>query len=788
MEREVDIVIYLFNRNQEAVGVISNDTPNGLNYYNDLHTQGIQDNLNTLEFYVRGDIEDAYMLEVDGYVVYRDINDESHMFIIKQIEDLRGDTFERKVLCEHVAIGDLIATVVRPTTETLMSVELYVTQVLADSDWNVGNTYTTEERAIGVEGYTTALEALHHAMSVFEGEMVYRIEFKNNKVIGKYIDVVDQRGNKDYKIFEYGKSVTGIKRTEDSSDVITALVGVGKDNLTFASMSNTSVTIPEGYTRVEGTDYIISEEAYQNFNRGTKHIFGVYKDDSETQLDLFNATLAKLKELEKPLLTYECHVVTLERLPGYKHMKVDIGDTVYVKDFSHDIPIMVEARVMELKRSNTDPSADSVTLGDYKTIDLANYNWFDELRSRVDKTQLELGTKENIVLRQDTPPSSTSNLWLDTSKTVETGGSGTVSGYVLKEYSPTEGAWVATLPPVADTISDIKGTAPKVDQLATTIGYIYNPYTYVDGSGATIQGRLNLNPDYISFSEYVDNTNPSQLDTVYSSELTRNALSIRGDVLLEGGTPYATFDSRLNMDGISFSRTGTLHNGFSILSDPTSNTLPTYFNSKGSLSISSVDNEAGYGNMSLTSDGTMRLMSKDTGDFSMEMFSYGDIRITAGYGGGVNDRIVLNSPVTTVDPLTMLGDVDTGVGTVVDLRDANTFTKPEVSEDKLVSTYFVSPWNSHATYPFTVTKSTDGIVTLNGLVQGGTQSNTNYAINLPNQYAPKSSMVFHIPSYTGKMIRIRIAETTGLIYIETYGGTLTAGEYVCFNGISYPTI
>ncbi|MGE2643553.1 hypothetical protein ACQH7H_23370, partial [Escherichia coli] len=70
----------------------------------------------------------------------------------------------------------------------------------------------------------------------------------------------------------------------------------------------------------------------------------------------------------KPVLTYEASIATLERITGYEGQKVRIGDQVLVIDKTFKPAILLEARVVELQRSFTNPLDDAVKLGEYRPI------------------------------------------------------------------------------------------------------------------------------------------------------------------------------------------------------------------------------------------------------------------------------------------------------------------------------------------------------------------------------------------------------------------------------------
>ncbi|MDT2288919.1 phage tail spike protein [Paenibacillus larvae] len=73
----------------------------------------------------------------------------------------------------------------------------------------------------------TALAAIQDIGRKFLGELRFRVELANGAVGNRYVDLT-KRGRVTGARFDYYRNMRGIKRTEDSSDMVTALIGIGK--------------------------------------------------------------------------------------------------------------------------------------------------------------------------------------------------------------------------------------------------------------------------------------------------------------------------------------------------------------------------------------------------------------------------------------------------------------------------------------------------------------------------------------------------------------------------------
>lgn len=393
-------MLFILDSKLETVGVLTNNSPMALGYFNDTHTEAIENNLNTFEFETASNHPSSSLLEVEGFIIYTDLDDRKHLFTIKEINDSHTDSMIKKIYCENSAI-ELIGNIVRPISLLSKTLEQSMAVVLDNTDWEVGDLADTGLRDVIFSEHVTSLEALHQVVKAYDVEMEYEVKFNGATVTKKLINIVEKRGTETGKVFEYGKDLISVERVEDTRDLVTALIGIGSGGINFASYK-----APADKRFIQEGDFIYDMESYQRFNKEGKQIFGIFKDDKATNpVELYLNTKKKLEELSKPKLTYTCKVITLEEI--LNHDSVRIGDQVVVKDFSYDIPLIVSARVIELKRSKTDPSKDSVTLGDYVPITFNQSDSITKLQKVIfekqhqwdEARQLAEEMKDNIVYK-----------------------------------------------------------------------------------------------------------------------------------------------------------------------------------------------------------------------------------------------------------------------------------------------------------------------------------------------------------------------------------------------------
>lgn len=384
-------MIYILNRKEQVVGVLSNKAPFSCPYLDDLHDENIQTGVNTYEFSVPASHEMSERIEGDGFILRKDLDGKFQMFRIKNIEEENSiDSYMKVVSTEHVAISELLVNVVRPTTLNSYTLENAVNYVLAGTGYELGDVEYLESKDVVFDQFITVLEAIYSIIELFEAEIEFEYKYSNGIVTKRLVHITKQRGTKTNKLVTVGKDLVDVKRTVNTDNLVTALIGVGKgdtggSSLTIAGLSyNPNKETGDNFSKPTEVDWIGNEDALQEYGKNGKHIFGIFNDSvATTKVELADNTLKELKKRSKPETTYECTVRTLERLTGYEADKFRVGDTIIIKDKLMKPILVLEARIIEIKRSYTNPENDSVVLGDYKPIQISSYATIEKLKNMI---------------------------------------------------------------------------------------------------------------------------------------------------------------------------------------------------------------------------------------------------------------------------------------------------------------------------------------------------------------------------------------------------------------------
>ncbi|MDM5258852.1 phage tail spike protein [Bacillus toyonensis] len=346
-------------KTEQITGVIKEQ-----DYWDDLRQWELKDNKDKFEFTTADGTKIAASLIQQNLVVKQTRDGTFVSYIITEVEqDTTGRPKKIYALGEHTKLKK--ATVVKPQTLQATTVNESTDFALQGTEWKRGITEFVGIRTIHIKDFTNPLDLLKQIASTFELEIRFRTEIMGSFIVGRYVDLIKKVGRDNGKEFLLGKDVQGIRRIENSQDVVTALVGVGPQNsetgefLTFEEVNN-------------GKLYVGNNDALQRWSKDGKHLFDIYSPQTEdqdmTKQRLKQLTEAELKKRIDSSTSYEVNAVALEKVFGLSHESVRKGDTVRIKDTGFSPPLFLEARLIAADECDTDPSKDKYIFGDYREI------------------------------------------------------------------------------------------------------------------------------------------------------------------------------------------------------------------------------------------------------------------------------------------------------------------------------------------------------------------------------------------------------------------------------------
>lgn len=306
----------------------------------DIFTKDVQSGVSTYEFTLAKNDETIGDITVGNYVIAKDGDDVKTFEIINISETSEEKTF----YCEDGGL-DLVGEVVEPySAKKSMTLQEYCDVFLYDSGFVVG-VDETEGRTLTLEweGYATAVKRLKELASRFDTELDYKIELDpTGAILKRTVNFYKRLGQNKNIILRTGKEIKTVNKEVDISNLATTVIGYGKEDMTLEGYS-----FKEGSIRLSGK-YLIDDEAVAKWKRfgDTEAGGGIVKryfSEASTQKTLCDETVRKLKEWNKPHITYNVEVIEVP-----EHLSV--GDNVTIIDTEDFPPLVVEGRVSLIEK------------------------------------------------------------------------------------------------------------------------------------------------------------------------------------------------------------------------------------------------------------------------------------------------------------------------------------------------------------------------------------------------------------------------------------------------------
>uniref|UniRef100_UPI00261E1DDE phage tail spike protein n=1 Tax=Bacteroides sp. TaxID=29523 RepID=UPI00261E1DDE len=341
-------------------------------------------------------------LVVGNLVAFIDLDGYFQFFEILNVRDVDGAEFCKYIYCEHILFEllDDFVTDKRPSAGATAA----LTGVLENTRWNVG---IVDEEALGVSNctiyYESALAGVKKIAQAWGGELRWRCVI-NDGIITRYCDLLAQRGADNGKVFTCEKDIVEIERTEDISQLCTALYGVGKgvetDTGGFGRRLNFSdvvwsVASGDPVDKPAGQEWVGDAGALVAYGRNGRHRFDIYIEDAQTDgAALLQNTWDVLQIRKTPRVTYKMKVSLFERLTGSETVR--LGDYVGCLDFNFNPVLAISARVMDFERDIKNYEESVVVLGNFAPtlidFDFSTHQQVTRVINRTYNTNLLDGT------------------------------------------------------------------------------------------------------------------------------------------------------------------------------------------------------------------------------------------------------------------------------------------------------------------------------------------------------------------------------------------------------------
>lgn len=300
---------------------------------------------------------DAQYIVAGNHLMYYD--DESERYYIMRIinvdETAKDTEFQFTFDASNLAEWKLSRTIPVAFQNDDVNAKTVFTNLLAKSGWrlefNSTSNITLKEE---FDGTSSAQSYLQQLAADYDVEIDCYAELNQvGDVTGLVVEVSDHLGSKSVQRLDYRNDLTGVERKLVDDALVSKLYVLGADGATIEDAN-------------DGKAFITDPDANAKYNHDIKGTGSTWLEGTITSDTIQNPN---------GLLAWGKKQLTMYNHPRYNYtisirsdIKGGIGDNFRIADFALNPPLLVDARVIKVTKSLSDPSVHSLTLGEYSSI------------------------------------------------------------------------------------------------------------------------------------------------------------------------------------------------------------------------------------------------------------------------------------------------------------------------------------------------------------------------------------------------------------------------------------
>lgn len=371
-------------------GAYHNNVPEATPYFEDKLLDNLETEQTTLEFAVPLQSPDSEWLEGFSTVLYPDKDgDLRELTVINVWEDWSQEQPLKRVVCEDASVDKLLKTHVAPFTAG--NLQEAIRGALMASPWE----YLIGEDTINIGYYLVDVKEYTDVRSVLQTiKDTYGIEYRfaakfDGRNITRVLRVAKRFGADTGKYFIYDRDLINIERTVDYDNIHTSVLTYWmEDDVARTLAGYNPVNKITGFRKDIASDLIYHNEAHSEYDSDDYGKVLIMKSSSTDPELSYLEACNKLLDYIAPTYTYTVNVRLLENALGFEGTEqIHLGDTVWLKEKVGDMELGLEARVIELITSSTNPEEDEVTFTNFKEIDVADSAEVNALREMIQQIQ-----------------------------------------------------------------------------------------------------------------------------------------------------------------------------------------------------------------------------------------------------------------------------------------------------------------------------------------------------------------------------------------------------------------
>ncbi|WP_433956999.1 phage tail spike protein [Cytobacillus horneckiae] len=391
--------LYILSQDDKLITILTTETG--------LISTKVRDELNQIadepfSFTVDADYEEAQYVVEENQVVLRDLDGDLRLYVIKEIDD--QDNIDGPITtatCIPAFAEELREHVIEDRRFYNSEAQPALTAAVQGTRWT-----GVVEGEFGIAStnfyYINSLDAVWDVRGTWGGDLKDIVIFdKHNNIVSRQLKLLQRLGTDWGKRFEIDYDIEEIQRTILSYPV-TALYGRGAS----LEVQDDEGNHTGGYTRYidfadvewkvsngdpvnkpKGQKWVGDPKALEKYGRlhnGQRlHREAVWQNgDIENPIELLRATWEQLQVMQYPEINYRLTVQLLEKIAGYEHEKVRLGDTARAIDRQFSRPIEVQSRIIAFEYDLLDFNNTAVVeIGQFLSI-----NQYDD---RIDRLKEE---------------------------------------------------------------------------------------------------------------------------------------------------------------------------------------------------------------------------------------------------------------------------------------------------------------------------------------------------------------------------------------------------------------
>ena len=372
------MLISIHDKTLQRVAFIDNEKPGTLHFFDDVWHRYLTEATSTFDFSVpkTGNAAHRYLTE-KNYVSFQ-YEGQDYLFNIMRTEETET---ELTCYCENLSME--LLNEISPAFKSggahtfawyFNNSDLVGGQNFSDLVLGI-NEVSDYSRSLEWEGTDTKLARLLSLVNKFDAECEFVTELNRDGTLKQIVLNVYKANDGEHQgvgtrrqnvTLYYGKSIDGIRRTVDKTELYSAIYPLGKDGLNISAIDKTEYDANGNvlyYTHAE-QPFIYAPQTAEDYpaqvsTNDDPWILYRWSYETDNVNTLYGQALARLKKISQPAITYEVE----------GDFELNIGDTVTIHDDKFTPVLLLEARISEQEVSFCDPTKNRNVFSNFKALE-----------------------------------------------------------------------------------------------------------------------------------------------------------------------------------------------------------------------------------------------------------------------------------------------------------------------------------------------------------------------------------------------------------------------------------